>query len=137
MQWHSRSGSRRRDPTCVRSVRGAAPLRKTINHFFSRVPAGASECVRDGNGQDAKAVVPLPDLHIKSDAFCRAQDLLIQYDDEPALVRPAELAEMVRELLTEPHWNCAADPSIVPHAHPVAQSHPATRSGQARRRRTG
>jgi hypothetical protein len=79
----------------------------------------------------------LPDLHIKSDAFCRAQDLLIQYDDEPALVRPAELAEMVRELLTEPHWNCAADPSIVPHAHPVAQSHPATRSGQARRRRTG
>lgn len=78
-----------------------------------------------------KAVVPLPDLHIKSDAFCRAQDLLIQYDDEPALVRPAELAEMVRELLTEPHWNCAADPSIVPNAHH------ATRSGQRGRRRTG
>ena len=86
-----------------------------------------------------KAVVPLPDLHIKSDSFCRAQDLLIQYDDEPALVRPAELAEMVRELLTEPHWNCAADPSIVPHAHAatVPLVHAATRSGQTRRRRTG
>jgi len=89
----------------------------------------------------------LPDLHIKSDAFCRAQDLLIQYDDEPALVRPAELAEMVRELLTEPHWNCAADPSIVPHAQAatvprvhaatVPRVHAATRSGQTRRRRTG
>jgi len=139
VQWHSRSGSRRRDPTCVRPVRGAAPFRKTINHFFSRVPPGAPGCSRNRNGHDAKAVVPLPDLHIKSDAFCRAQDLLIQYDDEPALVRPAELAEMVRELLTEPHWNCAADPSIVPHAHPVAvpRPHSATRSGQTGRRRTG
>jgi len=74
----------------------------------------------------------LPDLHIQSDVFCRAQDLLIQYDDEPALVRPAELAEMVRELLTEPHWNCAADPSISPR-----RAQHAALPAQAGRRRTG
>ena len=77
-------------------------------------------------------MVPLPDLHIQSAVFCRAQDLLIQYDDEPALVRPAELAEMVRELLTEPHWNCAADPSISP-----GKAQRATLSAQGGRRRTG
>ena len=132
MRLHSRSGSRRRDPMCDRPCSRGRHLFGNHQPFFSRVPAVGRIVLATGMVMTQKAVVPLPDLHIKSDAFCRAQDLLIQYDDEPALVRPAELAEMVRELLTEPHWNCAADPSIVPNAHH------ATRSGQTgRRRRTG
>jgi hypothetical protein len=45
------------------------------------------------------------------DLFCQAQDLLITYDDCPALARRDELADLVRELLTEPDWSCPADPA--------------------------
>jgi hypothetical protein len=55
-------------------------------------------------------VIPLPDLHVEPGLFCQAQDLLIIYDDCPALVRRDELADLVRELLTEPDWSCPADP---------------------------
>jgi len=103
-------------PRVIAPACGGGTCRKNINHFLSRMHLLRWNPM-SGNGQTKKAVVPLPDLHIQSDVFCRAQDLLILFDDEPALVRPAELAEMVREMLTEPHWNCAADPSIVPTAH--------------------
>ena len=92
----------------------------------------ASHHVRVRSGRDRKAVVPLPDLHIKPDVFCRAQDLLILYDDDPILVRPAELADLVREMLTEPHWSCSADPSIARTAH-----RPRQQSRAGRRRSAG
>jgi hypothetical protein len=62
-------------------------------------------------------VVSLTDLHVEDGLFCRAQDLLLLYDESPALIRREELAEVVRGLLTRPHWSCADDPSITPTRH--------------------
>ena len=56
----------------------------------------------------------LTDLHVEAGLFCRAQDLLLLYEESPALVRREELAEVVRGLLSRPHWSCADDPSIIP-----------------------
>jgi len=58
-------------------------------------------------------VVSLTDLHVEDGLFCRAQDLLL-YEESPALVRREELAEVVRGLLSRPHWSCADDLSIIP-----------------------
>ena len=62
-------------------------------------------------------MVSLTDLHVEDDLFCRAQDLLLLYDESPVLVRREELAQVVRGLLTGPHWSCADDPSITPTRH--------------------
>ena len=56
----------------------------------------------------------MTDLHVEDGLFCRAQVLLLLYEESPALVRREELAEVVRGLLSRPHWSCAVDPSIIP-----------------------
>jgi len=116
-EWHSRSGSRRCDPTCDRAcLRGRHLSEKHQPFLVADAPVAVESHERKWS--DKKRLWSRCPIFISSPTFfCRAQDLLILFDDEPALVRPAELAEMVREMLTEPHWNCAADPSIVPTAH--------------------
>ena len=37
----------------------------------------------------------MTDLHVEDGLFCRAQDLLLLYEESPALVRREELAETV------------------------------------------
>ena len=59
-------------------------------------------------------MVSLTDLHTEDGLFCRAQDVLLLYEESPALVRREELAEAVRGLLSRPHWSCADDLSIIP-----------------------
>ena len=66
------------------------------------------------NRSSPRAVVSLTDLHVEDSLFCRAQDLLLLYQESPALVRREELAEVVRGLLSRPHWSCADDLSIIP-----------------------
>ena len=56
----------------------------------------------------------MTDLHVEDGLFCRAQDLLQLYEKSPALVRREEHAEVVRGLLSRPHWSCADDLSIIP-----------------------
>ena len=63
-------------------------------------------------------MVSLTDLHVEDGLFCRAQDLLLLYEESPALVRREELAEVVRGLLSRPHWSCADDLSIIPTRSP-------------------
>jgi hypothetical protein len=75
-------------------------------------------------------VVSLTDLHVEDDLFCRAQDLLLLYDESPVLVRREELAQVVRGLLTGPHWSCADDPSITPTRH-RRRPHPPARGRTA------
>lgn len=62
-------------------------------------------------------MVSLTDLHVEDDLFCRAQDLLLLYEESPGLVHRKELADVVQGLLTRPHWSCAGDPSITPTRH--------------------
>jgi hypothetical protein len=77
-------------------------------------------------------VVSLTDLHVEDGLFCRAQDLLLLYEESPALVRREELAEVVRGLLSRPHWSCADDLSIIPTRSTSARSN-LTRGRTARR----
>jgi hypothetical protein len=72
----------------------------------------------------------LTDLHVEDDLFCRAQDLLLLYDESPVLVRREELAQVVRGLLTGPHWSCADDLSIIPTRH-RRRPHPPARGRTA------
>ena len=66
----------------------------------------------------------MTDLHVQDSLFCRAQDLLQLYEESPALVRREELAEVVRGLLSRPHWSCADDPSIIPTRSTSARTYP-------------
>jgi len=68
--------------------------------------------------------VSLTDLHVEAGLFCRAQDLLLLYEESPALVRRDELAEVVRGLLSRPHWSCADDLSIIPTRSTSAHTNP-------------
>ena len=61
-----------------------------------------------------ESVVSLPDLHVEPPVFCRAQDLLILYEDDPRLVRQDELADVVRAMLTQTVRPCTDDPTITP-----------------------
>src|SRR5664279_4069228 len=89
---------------------------------FSRLTASSMRCREQhrcrvsvpNRSSPRRAVVSLTDLHVEDDLFCRAQDLLLLYDESPVLVRREELAQVVRGLLTGPHWSCADDPSITP-----------------------
>jgi hypothetical protein len=69
-------------------------------------------------------VVSLTDLHVEDGLFCRAQDVLQLYQESPALVRREELAEVLRGLLSRPHWSCADDPSIIPTPSQQRPHHP-------------
>ena len=69
-------------------------------------------------------MVSLTDLHVEDSLFCRAQDLLQLYEESPALVRREELAEVVRGLLSRPHWSCADDLSIIPTRSHQRPHHP-------------
>ena len=76
-------------------------------------------------------MVSLTDLHVEDSLFCRAQDLLQRYEESPALVRREELAEVVRGLLSRPHWSCADDPSIIPTRSHQRRTNPTRgRTGQ-------
>ena len=66
----------------------------------------------------------LTDLHVEAGLLCRAQDVLQLYQESPALVRREELAEVVRGLLSRPHWSCADDPSIIPTRSQQRPHHP-------------
>ena len=69
-------------------------------------------------------MVSLTDLHVEDSLFCRAQDLLQLYEESPAPVRREELAEVVRGLLSRPHWSCADDLSIIPTRSPQRRTNP-------------
>ena len=75
-------------------------------------------------------MVSLTDLHVEDGLFCRAQDVLQLYQESPALVRREELAEVVRGLLSRPHWSCADDPSIIPTRSHQRPHHPRGRTAQ-------
>ena len=76
-------------------------------------------------------MVSLTDLHVEDGLFCRAQDLLLLYEESPALVRREELAEVVRGLLSRPHWSCADDLSIIPTRSPQRRTNNPTRGRTA------
>ena len=69
-------------------------------------------------------MVALTDLHVEDGLFWRAQDLLLLYDESPAPVRREELAEVVRGLLSRPHWSCTDDLSIIPTRSHQRAHHP-------------
>ena len=66
----------------------------------------------------------MTDLHVEDGLLCRAQDSLLLYEESPALVRREELAEVVRGLLSRPHWSCADDLSIIPTRSHSARTNP-------------